>query len=72
MKNFKFLLKDVYLLKLYSDKDCIDCFAMKISDTINSYNSHDNYSFNTLNSIHNPFSRTFEGTKHNKNLNFIG
>ena len=47
MKNFKFLLKDVYLLKLYSDKGCIDCFAMKISDTINSYNSHDNYSFNT-------------------------
>lgn len=47
MKNFKFLLKDVYLLKLYSDKVSIDCFAMKISDTINSYNSCDNYSFST-------------------------
>ena len=48
MKNFQFLLKDVYLLKLYSDKGCnIDCFAMKISDTINSYNIHDNYSFST-------------------------
>ena len=48
MKNFKFLLKDVYLLKLYSDKGYnIDCFAMKISDTINSYNSRDNYNFST-------------------------
>ena len=38
MKNFQFLLNDVYLLKLHSDKgNDIDCFVTNISDTINYY-----------------------------------
>lgn len=46
MKNFQFLLRDVYLLKLYSDKGCdIDCFAMKITDTINNYDDYDKFNF---------------------------
>ena len=46
MKNFKFLSKDVCLLKLSSNKGCdIDCFAMKIADTINCYYDYDKLDF---------------------------
>ena len=46
MKNFQFLLNDVYLLKLHPDKGCdIDCFVTKISDTINYYEVSDKFNF---------------------------
>ena len=46
MKNFQFLLNDVYLLKLHSDKgNDIDCFVTKISDTINDYDGSDKFNF---------------------------
>ena len=46
MKNFQFLLNDVYLLKLHSDKgNDIDCFVTKISDTLNCYDDSDKFNF---------------------------
>lgn len=46
MKNFQFLLNDVYLLKFHPDKGCdIDCFVTKISDTINYYEVSDKFNF---------------------------
>ena len=48
MKNFQFLSNDVCLLKLSSNKGYdIDCFAMKLADTINNYDDID-YKFNFL------------------------
>ena len=46
MKNFQFLLNDVYLLKLHSNKgNDIDCFVTKISDTLNCYDDSDKFNF---------------------------
>ena len=60
MKNFQFLLNDVYLLKLHSDKgNDIDCFVTKISDTLNCYDDSDKFNFLCAKHIRYPSSITF-------------
>ena len=60
MKNFQFLLNDVYLLKLHSDKgNDIDCFVTKISDTINYYEVSDKFNFLCTKKPQYPSSITF-------------
>ena len=60
MKNFQFLLNDVYLLKLHSDKgNDIDCFVTKISDTLNCYDDSDKFNFLCAKHTRYPSSITF-------------
>ena len=60
MKNFQFLLNDVYLLKLHSNKgNDIDCFVTKISDTINYYEVSDKFNFLCTKKPQYPSSITF-------------
>ena len=60
MKNFQFLLNDVYLLKLHSNKgNDIDCFVTKISDTLNCYDDSDKFNFLCAKHTRYPSSITF-------------
>ena len=60
MKNFQFLLNDVYLLKLHPDKgNDIDCFVTKISDTLNDYDGSDKFNFLCAKKPQYPSSITF-------------
>ena len=60
MKNFQFLLNDVYLLKLHSNKgNDIDCFVTKISDTLNCYDDSDKFNFLCAKNTRYPSSITF-------------
>ena len=60
MKNFQFLLNDVYLLKLHPNKgNDIDCFVAKISDTLNCYDDSDKFNFLCAKHTRYPSSITF-------------